>query len=349
MRSPPRAERLAALLVAIALGATACSGGSGKPKGDGGAIPLAPCTASGPAATATPPSGPPAGAHPTTIAQLTSAATPLSILDTGGTVRPGPNVFSFDLLTGGGLVTGGSPQVWIARSKTERATGPFTATWYPFTAYEACKDGSPKSPLPGTYAVQISVPSAGQWFVAAVVENSGHRQVAVGDPGSKSPTGLTAINGPVHAQIGTKAISVQTPVATTISQAKQIDTRQPPSPLHYISLDQALTNGKPTVVAFATPLLCTSMLCGPVVDEVLLAYQRIGRDRANFIHVEEFLPGPTLTPPPATAENQSPGFKAWGFETEPWVVIIDKQGIIRDRFEGPVAAPQIEAALAPLL
>src|SRR5438552_13201666 len=173
MRSPSRVERLAALLVAMTLGAAACSSGGGKPTSDGGAIPVAPCTVSGPAATATPPSGPPPGAQPTTIARLASDASPLSLLDTGGMVRPGPNVFSFDLLTGGGLVTGGSPQVWIARGKTDRATGPFTATWYPFTGYDACQDRSPKTGLPGTYAVQISVPSAGRWFVAAVVENSG--------------------------------------------------------------------------------------------------------------------------------------------------------------------------------
>jgi hypothetical protein len=348
MRSHRRARTPSALLLAIALGAAACSGG-GKPSSNGDAIPVAPCTVSAPAATATPSSGPAPGAPPTTIARLSSDATPLNLLDTGGTVRPGPNVFSFDLLTGSGLVTGGSPQVWIAQSKTDRAIGPFIATWYPFTGYEACQDRSPKTSLPGTYAVLISVPSAGQWFVAAVVENSGRRQVGVGDPKAKPPTGITAIKGPVPAHVGTRAISVPTPVATTIGQARQIDTRDPPSPLHYISLDQALTNGKPTVVAFATPLLCESMLCGPVVDEVLLAYQRIGRDRANFIHVEEFLPGPTLTPPPPRLENQSAAFKAWGFETEPWVVIIDKEGVIRDRFEGPVAAPQIEAALAPLL
>jgi hypothetical protein len=345
-----RAEKLAALLVAMALGATACSGGSGKARSGGGSlIPLAPCTVSEPATTATPPSGPSAGARPASIAQLSAGAAPLRLLDTGGSIRPGPNVFSFDLLTTNGVVTGGKPQVWIARGKTVRAVGPFSATWYPFTGYDACHDQSPKSGLPGTYAVQISVPSTGKWFVAAVVENSGHRQVGVGDPTTTPPTGLTVTAGPVPAQVGTKAISVATPVATTIDQGKQIDTRNPPSPLHYISLDQALTNGKPTVVGFATPLLCESMLCGPVVDELLLAYQQVGRDRANFIHVEEFLPGPTLTPPPPSLLNQSPGFRAWGFQTEPWVVIIDKQGIIRARFEGPVTAPQIEAALAPLL
>ena len=86
-----------------------------------------------------------------------------------------------------------------------------------------------------------------------------------------------------------------------------------------------------------------------MVDEELLVYQKIGRTKANFIHVEEFLPGDDFTPPPATLENQSPAFKKWGFKTEPWTVVIDRKGIVRARFEGPVTEPQIEAALQPLL
>src|SRR6266542_4321148 len=139
--------------------------------------------------------------------------------------------------------------------------------------------------------------------------------------------------------------SVSTPVATTTQGLKQICTRNPPDPMHYVSLDKALTNSRPTVVTFATPLLCTSKLCGPVVDEQLAAFTKIGGQRANFIHVEEFLPGPSLKPPPATAENTSPAFKAWKFQSEPWTIVIDKHGIIQGRFEGPFTAPQIEAAV----
>jgi hypothetical protein len=90
-------------------------------------------------------------------------------------------------------------------------------------------------------------------------------------------------------------------------------------------------------------------MCGPVTDEVYLVFKDIGPAKANFIHVEEFLPGPKLQPPAPTEENQSPGFKAWHLLTEPWVFVIDGDGIIQARFEGPVVAPQIETALRPLL
>ena len=277
------------------------------------------------------------------IAGLKAGAAQISVLSSGSPVNPGTKVyFGFDLITKeGGVVTGGTPKVWLAKDDSSKPLGPFTATWYPFTPAGEFDDSSPRSALPGTYATEIQVPSTGNWIVAVTAESGGK-------PGAGTAT-MQATDQSIPAQVGTKAISIKTPVAHTEAEARQICTRSPPDPLHYISLDKALTNGMPTVVAFATPLLCESQLCGPVVDEALKAFETIGKSKANFIHVEEFLPGPDLKPPAATLENASPGFKAWGFQTEPWVIVIDGDGVIRARFEGPVTAPQIEAALQPLL
>src|SRR5439155_11120157 len=147
----------------------------------------------------------------------------------------------------------------------------------------------PAERAPDTYASELSVPGVGNWIVGVVVGQGSGKLCGTAN--------LEATDQSIPAPIGSKAISVKTPVGTTDRQLRMIDTRIPPSPLHYISLDKALKNGKPTVVAFATPLLCESKLCGPVVDEVLLPYQKIGPDKASLIHAEEFLPGEDLTPP----------------------------------------------------
>jgi hypothetical protein len=286
--------------------------------------------------------GAPSSSNRLSIAGLKEGAVQVSVLTSGSPVKPGKNYFGFDLITNdGGVISGGSPKVWMAKDEAGRPLGPWNATWYPFTPASEFDDTSPRSALPGTYATEIEVPSTGNWIVAVTAE-------AQGKPATGTAR-LQATDQPVPAEVGTKATSVETPVAHSEAQAREICTRSPPDPLHYISLDEALTNGKPTVVAFATPLLCESQLCGPVVDEVLKTFQVTGKDKANFIHVEEFLPGPDLTPPPATLANVSPAFKAWGFDTEPWTIVIDRDGVIRARFEGPVTAPQIEAALQPLL
>jgi hypothetical protein len=231
--------------------------------------------------------------------------------------------------------------VWLARDETSRATGPFTAKWHPFTAYEETGDRSPASPLPGAFAAEVDFPTAGIWKIAATVQQGSRRSAGTGV--------LPVSSGPIVAGLGTKATSTSTPVATTPAKIAEICTRMPVDRMHYISLDEALRNGKPTVVCFSTPLLCESRLCGPVTDEQILVFETYGPDRVNFIHVEEFLPGPDGKPPAATLETRSPAFKAWRLETEPWVFVIDKQGVIRFRSVGPVTAPEIEVALQPLL
>jgi hypothetical protein len=304
-----------ATLLAVALVAVACGGGQEAPG---------------------------TGSRTQSVAELTRGAAQISVLSSGSPVKPGQTYFGFALITTqGGVITSGSPQVWLAKDERSKPLGPFAAVWYPFAPASEFDDTSPRSDLPGTYATEIQVPSAGNWIVAVTAQ-------AEGRPAAGTAR-LTATGESIPAAVGTKALSVETPVAHSDAEAQEICTRTPPDPLHYISLDKALTNGKPTVVTFATPLLCESRLCGPVVDEVLKAYETVGKDKANFIHVEEFLPGPEHKPPPPTLENAAPAFRAWGFETEPWTIVIDGGGIIRHRFEGPVTAPQLQAALQPLL
>jgi hypothetical protein len=288
--------------------------------------------------------GGPGGAAAGSIDDLTSSGTKLSVLGTGADgppMNPGQNRLAFDLVTPqGGLLHGGSPNVWIGRDTTSRALGPFPATWHPFTAYDQTHDRSPRSPLLGAYAVPIAFPSAGVWNLAVTVGNGSQRQAG---------TGLIQITGgQVVAGLGTKAISTPTPVTMTPRKLREICSRVPPDPMHYVSLDRALGSGKPTVVVFSTPLLCESRLCGPVTDEVLLLFKSMGPGSANFIHVEEFLPGPDLKPLVPT-QDDSPAFKRWGLESEPWVFVIDRTGTIRFRSLGPVTAPEIEAVLRSLL
>jgi hypothetical protein len=282
------------------------------------------------------------------IAELTSGAPQLSLLGLGAgaiggdpkePLQTGTSIVSFDLGVGtsGQLIESGAPKLYAAKSESSAPLGPFRGTWSPFTGYGKTGDHSPKSIIPGVYYAQVTIPSPGLWTFAGV-----------GPAGRSQGVGVSHVyvGPPKVAVVGSKATSVQTPVATTEHGLREICTRQPPDPMHYISLAEALKNGKPTVAVFSTPLLCQSQLCGPVTDEVLLVYETVGKARANFIHVEEFLPGPHLKP---NASQPSPGFRVWGFTTEPWVIVIDRRGVIRARFQGPTTEPMIESALGPLL
>jgi hypothetical protein len=319
MTLPRTSTRLAVALVALSLLAGACTSGQRNGPGPGSQS----CAAD---------------AQGGCIGAIVSGAVHLSMIAAQSELTSGRSLFTFGLTTDqGGLLTGGSPQLWIAKDQSSKPLGPITGAFYQFTPDPL--DKSPRSPLTGFYAAHIDIPSTGKWIFAALAVIQGKRQAAVQGVNVVAPTS-------VPAPVGSKAIKVATPVATTLAKLKEICTRDPPDHMHYISLDRALSNGKPTVVTFATPLLCQSMLCGPVVDEQLLVFQKYGAGRANFIHVEEYPPGPKLQPNP----NVLPRYwLKWGFTTEPWTIVIDSHGIIRDRFEGPVTAAIIEQALKPLL
>jgi hypothetical protein len=199
-------------------------------------------------------------------------------------------------------------------------------------AYDKLKDKSPRSELTGFYVAEVDLPSAGNWLAVAVIEAGAAK--AAGQ-------GAIPVKDKVVAQVGSKAISGKTPVATGQAELAKICTREPPCPLHYISFDQALQNGKPTAISFATPLLCESRMCGPVVDEQMLAFQSVGKDKTNFVHLEIY--------PQRDTNKPAPLFVKWGFQSEPWLIVIDHDGTIRSRLgEGPVVASEIESAITPL-
>jgi hypothetical protein len=267
---------------------------------------------------------------------LAAGATQLSLLGVQGEGSPlpvGRSLFTFSLATPDNqLVTGGSPQVWVAKDDTSKALGPFPAESFHLNSYGQTGDTSPHTELTSFYGAEVDVPRAGNWFLLAAIDLNGKRSVGQGG---------VPVSEKVIGPIGSKALSEPTPVATTAAGLAKICTRTPPCPMHYVSLDSALRSGKPTGVSFATPLLCTSRMCGPVVDEQLVAFHKVGAAKANFIHVEEY---PTRDP-----SKPAPAFSAWHFQTEPWVFVIDRNGIIRARYMGPVTAAQIEDALHPLL
>jgi hypothetical protein len=257
----------------------------------------------------------------------------LSLLNAQSELPVGRNRFTFGLSTPDNrLVEGGAPKVWFAKDQTSKALGPFGARFLRMNAYDKLEDKSPRSELTGFYVADVDLPSAGNWLTVAVVETGSQR--AAGQ-------GAIPVKDKVVAAVGSRAISGKTPVATSRAALAKICTREPPCSLHYISLDQALRNGKPTVLSFATPLLCSSRMCGPVVDEQTLAFQKVGKDKANFIHLEIY--------PQRDTNKPAPLFLKWGFQSEPWLIVIDRDGTIRARLgEGPVVASEIESAITPL-
>src|SRR6185295_4055213 len=127
--------------------------------------------------------------------------------------------------------------------------------------------------------------------------------------------------------VGDRAIAVHTRTLADVGDdAAQLDTRSPPA-TDLLKTDLADVVGKkPVVITFATPALCQSRVCGPVVD---IVEQAKATDGIAFIHQEiykdnKFRPGNVQGP-----------VAAWRLPTEPWTFVIAKSGRIAARFEGP--------------
>jgi hypothetical protein len=181
------------------------------------------------------------------------------------------------------------------------------------------------------YVSDVPLPKAGKYAIIALARVGGKLQSA----------GIAeAIAGTRGAppDVGQPAIAIHTP---TVAQAghnlASIDTRTPPAPdLHQVDFAGVL-HRKPVVLLFATPALCQSRVCGPVVDIEDQVKSELG-DRAAFIHMEIY-----------NGNNVAKGFRpqvgAYRLPTEPWLFVIDRQGRISARIEGAFSADELRAAV----
>lgn len=203
--------------------------------------------------------------------------------------------------------------------KTGRFGAPQAATFH--------DDGIPSKPY---YAVHTRFDHPGEWVVKAEVDGrrAGNVLPTVEDP-AKTPV-------PVP---GRPMISVPSPTVADAMGVNPICTRQPACPLHQVSLDKELAQHRPLAVLFATPALCTSRTCGPVL-EVLLTQAPAFADRIGFIHVEVWTD--------LQAQHNVPAFAAYHLTFEPILFLAGADGSVKDRLDGPFDIQECREALTKL-
>ena len=130
---------------------------------------------------------------------------------------------------------------------------------------------------------------------------------------------------------------------------EKISSDTSPDPDFYkVSEDQALADHKPFALVFATPKFCTSQLCGPQLDTVKnIAKSYPG---VTFINVEPYKLEETdgQLQPVLDANGQLqpvPAVDAFGILSEPWLYVVDRNGVVAGSFEGVFAESELRAAL----
>lgn len=186
----------------------------------------------------------------------------------------------------------------------------------------------------GIYVTYINFERPGTWGLE-VLARQGDGPVEV------ARLTVNVLEAPRTPTPGTPAPRSHNLIASDVQDLRQIDTSVPPDPrLHQVRIADAIAQGKPQVIVFATPQFCTSRICGPVVDVVRTLLPAYG-ERVVFTHQEIWQD--------AAAREFFPTVAEWGLQTEPWIFIVDGKGIIRAKFEGLATAREIEAVLQQVL
>lgn len=185
----------------------------------------------------------------------------------------------------------------------------------------------------GIYVARVTFPRAGTWGLEILAQSGGG---AV----ESARLSVSVIADSLTPMAGRPAPRSRNRIASDVSELKQIDSSDPPDPrLHQTRIADAIAQGKPQVIVFATPRYCTSRVCGPVVDVVRTLIPTYG-ERVVFIHEEIWETG---------LQKFSPTVEEWNLHSEPWIFVVDGAGIVRARFEGVTTRRELEAALRLVL
>lgn len=133
-------------------------------------------------------------------------------------------------------------------------------------------------------------------------------------------------------------------LADVDGDASRICSNVPPCDMHDLSIADAIAAGdKPLVILFATPAFCTSATCGPALTVVQrIKQQPAYAERATFIHVEVY-------EHPFGEFKRVQAMQEWQLPSEPWLFLVDRQGNVRERYEGAASAEEIEPPLTALV
>ena len=219
------------------------------------------------------------------------------------------------------------------RSVNGQAIGPFPARIEDLTtkpAFRAKTTADDPSAAQVAYVADIPLNKPGPWAFAALIKNGSSYQYSL------MPTPNPIGDYPMP-QVGQPVPHIHTLTAGEVSDISQIDTRVPPDDMHETDLADVLGK-KPVVLLFATPALCQSRVCGPVVD-VAEQVKRDYGDRVAFIHQEIYNNN-------QINDGLRPQVEAYHLPTEPWLFVIDRSGRISTAIEGPFSVAELNAAVA---
>ena len=317
--------RLVTLMVAAAvtLAVASCGGGGGS--GDG--------------MDATPPKVPSVTQFPKvkgrTMAEL-SANVPQGpqLAQSVALLLPGKNRFGFGLFDRSNKqITDAAGAVYIARNVNSRAYGPYVARWESLAVkghYLSKTVATDPNAAKTLYVADVPFKKPGSYVVLGLFRLD-NRLVGSG-------TKVRVVKASNVPKVGDMAPKIDTPTKDSVGgDLSKIDTRDPHDDMHDVNFADAYKK-RPIVLLFATPALCTSRVCGPVVDIAEQVRHARPNDDVAWIHMEIYNNN-------QVNDGYRPQFLRYHLPAEPYLFTIDRHGRIAAILEGAYSASELEKAV----
>jgi hypothetical protein len=248
----------------------------------------------------------------------------------------GKNRYAFGLFTAArAQIPDAAAAVYVAPAGGGEAMGPFVARYESlevdtqFRSQSSAADTDAASTL---YVTELPLNEPGRYEVLGMARLDGRLVAAA----SARPV-ITVRDEDFVPAVGQRPPQINTPTEADVGgDLEQIDTRVPPSTQHEVDFADVIGK-QPVVLTFATPRLCQSRVCGPVVDVVEQVKSEY-EDQAEFIHMEVYNGN-------EIRKGFRPQLKAFRLPTEPWVFTFGTDGKVAARLEGAFSAEELEQAV----
>jgi hypothetical protein len=316
--------RLVTLVVTAAMAVAVTSCGSGDDSADVGTTPP-----KVPAVTQFPKVG---GRTMTELAANVQAGPVLA--PSVSLLVPGKNRFGFGLFDRSRKqITDAPGAIYIARGEHSPAHGPYVARWESLDVkghYLSKTVATDPDAAKTLYVADVPFTKPGKYVVLGLFRLD-NRLVGAG-------TTVRVVKGSNVPQVGDMAPKIDTPTKASVGgDLSKIDTRDPHDDMHDVNFADAYGK-RPIVLLFATPALCQSRVCGPVVDIAEQVRHARPNDDVAWIHMEIYNDNDLN-------KGYRPQFLRYHLPSEPYLFTIDRKGRIAAELEGAFSAGELQKAV----
>jgi hypothetical protein len=263
-----------------------------------------------------------------------------TVIDPGGTIACGPNRILVSFLDPKTNTPVASPDRTVHLDFYDIGADPAKSVAAADASFIWAIEGSV-----GVYEANVTLPTAGTYGIEFTTQLNDAAPEKI-----RVTTSVRAARDVVS--VGDNAPATDNPTLASVGgDVTKISTDPHPVDAFYqTTVKDALAAKKPFVLVFATPKFCASSQCGPTLDR--LKPIAAAHPSMTFINVEPYqlqeVDGqlqpvmtdtnpPNLTPVEATTQ--------WKLPSEPWVFVVDKDGIVQSSLMLIFSDAELEAAI----